>query len=295
MPSIKEYNRKIGSLKNTVKITKTMKMVSAAKLRRAQDAQRQAADFAREVNELIHLIASNIDVTLHPLLQPRESVKKVLVLGYTSDKGLCGGFNNNLIRFLGRWKADQEANGLEVDLAFAGKRGNSYYTKRANVVKNYEDVTAVPDARNATKIAADLEHAFLEGGYDEVYLLNNKFESALVQTPTMQKILPMEPADLDTLGDQFEEERNGMGLDFIIEPPPAELLNELVPRLVTFKVLYALLENSAGEHGARMTSMDNATTNAMDMIDSYTLLRNRARQAAITTELTEIISGAEAL
>lgn len=291
MPSIKEYNSKINSLKNTSKITKTMKMVSASKLRKAQDSQRKAKDFAHEVNQLIHRIAGSVDENLHPLLQTREEVKKVLLVVFSSDKGLCGGFNNNLIRFVERFLASKEGDGIEYELAFCGRRGFMHFQRRAKVWRQFDLVSATPTAHDASRVTKSLEKVFLDGSYDEVHLVVNEFKSPLAQIPRMHHLLPLTVQDLP----DEELEVPPPVADILSEPGMEELLGFLVPRLVTFKVFYSLLENAAGEHGARMTAMDNATTNAKNLIESNTLLRNRARQAAITTELIEIISGAEAL
>ncbi|MDZ8118638.1 ATP synthase F1 subunit gamma [Pontiella agarivorans] len=291
MASIKEYNRKLSSLKNTVKITKTMKMVSASKLRRAQEAENRAKDYAHEVNNLIYRVAGSVEEEMHPLLMPHAEAKKVLLLVFSSDKGLCGGFNNTLIKHVERQCTALEAEGKEVSMAFCGRRGFLHFGKRAPVFKNYAGVTAAPNSRDAAEIAEELEAAFVNGDIDEVHMIYNHFVSPLSQVPQMDRLMPLPMSTLED-HDQVDEIRED---DFISEPPLSELLERLIPRLVVFKVFYALLENAAGEHGARMTAMDNATTNANKMIDEYTLLRNRARQAAITTELIEIISGAEAL
>ncbi len=291
MASIKEYNRKLSSLKNTVKITKTMKMVSASKLRRAQEAENRAKAYAHEVNNLIFRIAGSVEQEMHPLLNPRDKVKNVLILVFSSDKGLCGGFNNNLIKFAQAKHDEFEAAGKQVSMAFCGKRGFSHFAERAEVFKNYPGVTASPHSRDATEIAEELIEAFAADRFDEVHMVYNHFASPLSQVPQSDQLIPLPLATLED-HDQVEAIQED---DFIAEPPLEELLNSLIPMLVVFKVFYALLENAAGEHGARMTAMDNATTNANKMIDEYTLLRNRARQAAITTELIEIISGAEAL
>jgi F-type H+-transporting ATPase subunit gamma len=291
MASIKEYNRKLSSLKNTVKITKTMKMVSASKLRRAQEAENRAKAYAHQVNNLIFRIAESVEQDLHPLLMPRENVQHVLLLVFSSDKGLCGGFNNSLIKFVDGEREALEAQGKEVSLAFCGRRGFLYFADRAPVFRNYEGVTASPHSRDATRISDELVEAFTAGHFDEVHMVYNHFVSPLSQMPKIDQLLPLPMATLED-HDQVEAIQAD---DFIAEPALPELLMTLVPMLVVFKLFYALLENAAGEHGARMTAMDNATTNANKMIDEYTLLRNRARQAAITTELIEIISGAEAL
>lgn len=292
MLSIKDYNRKISSLKNTSKITKTMKMVSASKLRKAQESQRKAKDFAHEVNQLIHRIAGHVENDMHPLLETRDEVKKVMLVLFTSDKGLCGGFNNNLIRYAEDYLAEREGDGITYELAFVGRRGFLHFQKRAAVYKYFDEiVSAAPHAVQATRVRRRLEHAFLEEGFDQILLLCNEFVSPLSQIPRLRPLLPLEPADLP----DEALETAAPSQDIIAEPEMSHLLEFLVPRLVTFKIFFALLENAAGEHGARMTAMDNATTNAMNLIDENTLLRNRARQAAITTELIEIISGAEAL
>jgi len=287
MASIKEYNVKLKSLKNTVKITKTMKMVAASKLRRAQEAQKDAADYANEVNRLIVQIAGAAEVETHPLLESKPQVKKVLLVLYTSDKGLCGGFNNNLIRDVRLWMKDRPE--LDVTMSYAGRRGHTYFNKRQEMDTYYEGVTAKPDPMDAKTMSDDVCGAYLADSYDEVYLVYNQFISALAQKPNFEKLLPLQ-TDVDIPFDS-----KVVAKDFIAEPPIKELLNHLIPRLVVFKMHYAMLENAAGEHGARMTAMDNATSNANSLIDEYTTRRNRARQAAITTELTEIVAGAEAL
>jgi len=292
MPSIKEYNRKISSLKNTTKITKTMKMVSASKLRKAQEAQRKAKDFAHEVNQLIQRIGGQVESDMHPLLETREEVKRVLLVLFTSDKGLCGGFNNNIIRYAEDYLEERKDDGIDYELAFIGKRGFAHFQSRETVYKYFDDIpSASPGSREASRITRRLEKAFLEEGFDEVKFLCNEFISPLSQIPRLHHLLPLEPSDLPV----EELENSAPDEDILAEPEMSKLLSFLVPRLVTFKIFYALMENTAGEHGARMTAMDNATTNASKLIDENTLLRNRARQAAITTELIEIISGAEAL
>ena len=287
MPSIREYDVKLKSLTNTKKITKTMKMVSASKLRRAQDAQRHALLYSQRLNELIGALAASVESSDHPLLTPKSDVKNALVLVFTSDKGLCGGFNNNLIKYVNAWKENQGRSFDSVQISCCGRRGFNFFKSRAQISKNYEDFTAHPSFVDASTVGDELSELFRTGEVDEVYLAFNRFISPLSQKPTIEKILPMEPTVV--------EKGEAISSDFIFEPEKPQLLAELLPRVLHFRLYYALLENAAGEHGARMTSMDSATANATSMIDGYTLLRNRARQAAITTELTEIISGAEAL
>lgn len=292
MASIKEYNDKLGSLRNTVKMTKTMKMVSASKLRRAQENQRQARDYADKLNHLIARMAKAVDTHAHPLLTPRDTRRNVLVLMFTSDKGLCGGFNNNLIKATNRWIEANITGDKTLTMCFCGKRGFTFFKNRQTVKHHYEGMHNNPEFEPAARIGEDLMEHFLSGDYDEVYLAYNTFKSALSQEPVFQKILPIESPEFAAMVGDVEEMPDE---DYIFQPSQKEMLEMLIPRTVNFKVFYAMLENAAGEHGARMTAMDNATSNADQLIDTYTLLRNRARQAAITTELTEIISGAEAL
>lgn len=292
MASIKEYNDKLGSLRNTVKMTKTMKMVSASKLRRAQEAQREAQDYANKLNHLIARMAAAVDVHAHPLLTPRDGGKRVLIFMVSSDKGLCGGFNNNLIKATTRWIDETFVNGEHVEMSFCGRRGYNFFKNRRTVRHHYEQVHNNPTFEKAARIGGDLMEHFLEGEFDHVYVAYNVFKSALNQVPTFQKLLPIESPEFAAMVGEVEPIPSE---DYIFQPSQQEMLEMLIPRTVNFKVFYAMLENAAGEHGARMTAMDNATSNADQMIESYTLLRNRARQAAITTELIEIISGAEAL
>lgn len=289
MPSIKDYNRKISSLKNTSKITKTMKMVSASKLRKAQDAQRNASAYAQEINKLIYRLAGSVEALKHPLLQQREHPEKVLLVVFASDKGLCGGFNNNLFKFLDKEIARREEAGQTVTLNVCGRRAWMYYEKRGYVRTHFDGVTQKPDPLDANRIAKDAADAFISGEVDEVHLVFNHFISPISQVQRIHNLMPLTMEDFKFEGDQHVEH------DFISEPPVQELVDHLIPLISDFLVYFALLENSAGEHGARMTAMDNATNNANEMIDENTLLRNRARQAEITTELIEIISGAEAL
>lgn len=285
MPSIKEYNVKLNSLKNTRKMTSTMKLVAASKLRRAQDAQRNGAAYSERLNNMISRLAGVVETGDHPLLEVRPVVKNVLLLMFTSDKGLCGGFNNSIIKQVVRWSREQE--GKELSMSFCGRRGFQYFKSRAEVCREYEGVTNRPKFQDADMIAGDLCEAFISGEVDEVYITYNHFISPLSQKPTMSRLLPIQP-------EEVKGEEQEFNAPYIFEPDQATLLDSLLPKTVSFKIFYALLENAAGEHGARMTAMDSASSNADKLIDDYTLLRNRARQAAITTELTEIVSGAEA-
>jgi len=287
MANIKEYNVKLKSLNNTQKITKTMKMVSASKLRKAQEAQANAKLYAQNLTALTSRISHSVDSSLHPLLVRRSEVKRVHILIINSDKGLCGGFNNNANKRVSAWIEDNRHH-EQIDISCCGRRGFMFFKKRESVIKHYEDVTGNPLFSNALQIGKDLSEGFLTGAYDEIYISYNQFFSPLSQKTVFEKVLPIDPEAL------IDEEIKAPA-EYLYEPTSAELLEFLIPHFLYFKIYFALLENSAGEHGARMSAMDSATKNSSDLIDKYTLLRNRARQAAITTELTEIVAGAEAL
>ncbi|MBF0489050.1 MAG: ATP synthase F1 subunit gamma [Candidatus Omnitrophica bacterium] len=288
MISIKEYNKKIGSLKNTKKMTKTMKMVSASKFKRAHKAQGSALDYAAKLQELISRLSSATGQGKHPLIVQRKLPSKVLVVLFTSDKGLCGGFNNNLIRKLRNWLKENHYKYHKISLSFCGRRGHMSFRKSETVINYYEHVTVKPNFADALKIANDLAASYISGQFDEIYLAYNHFAGPLSQVPLIEKILPLDPAAL-------VKKVKPQKADYQYEPDQEDLISFLIPKFLNFKIFFTLLENAAGEHGARMSAMDKASQNTSDLIDRYTLLRNRARQAAITTELIEIISGAEAL
>lgn len=288
MSSIKEFNNKLKSLKNTQKITRTMKMVAASKLRRAQEAQSNAKLYAQSLAGMTSRISATVNSALHPLLVERPVVNHVLILVITSDRGLCGAFNNNANKRVYHWVNENRKNYKSISLSFCGRRGYQFFKKKENVRNYYEDVTAAPGFDTAQRIGVDICRDFMERKFDAVYTVYNQFLSPISQETVFQKILPIDPAEL------VDQKIDHPG-EYIFEPKAEELLEFLIPHFLYFKIYFSLLENSAGEHGARMSAMDNATKNASDLIEKYTLLRNRARQASITTELTEIVSGAEAI
>ena len=263
-----------------------MKMVSASKLRKAHAAQSNTKLYASNLAALTSRISAAVPTTAHPLLEHRYAIKNVLILIITSDKGLCGAFNHNANKKVTSW-IEENRHHERIDLICCGKRGFMFFKKHDIVKNHYENVTADPQFSNAKKIGEDLSGSFLSKEYDEVYLSYNQFFNPLSQKTIFEKILPIDP-------DALIDEKANRATEYIFEPETKELLNFLIPHFLYFKIYFALLENSAGEHGARMTAMDNATRNASDLIDRYTLFRNRARQAAITTELSEIVAGAEA-
>ncbi|MEI8120783.1 MAG: ATP synthase F1 subunit gamma [bacterium] len=289
MPTLKEFNVKLTRLRSTRKLTKTMKLVSVNKLRRAQEAEKRVGLIADRLSGVLGKLGASVAAGEHILLTPRKTVKSVLVLVITSDRGLCGGFNNNLIKAVSPWVRGQEANHRSVLMSFAGRRGYSFFKSRATVDRYYEDVMGKPDYASAHRIGRSLLSAFTGKRVDEVYLAYNVTQGTLSQKPSIERILPMDVEHLAGAGG------GKPAAGWLLEPSTEELLNNLLPRIVSLKVYTALLNSSAGEHSARMKAMEQASSNADSLIRQITLDRNRARQAAITTELTEIVAGAESL
>ncbi len=285
MPSLRSIRKRIQSVKNTQQITKAMKMVSAAKLRRAQEAIVAARPYAFKMKEVVMDLARRVEPGVHPLLNERE-VKKQGVLIITSDRGLCGSFNSNLIRTLHKYIEREKGNYEDIPIYAVGRKARDYFRRRGYTIKrDYIHVLAHVSYAVAEELTKDLVTDFLEGEIDELVVYFNEFRSPLIQRVTVEKLLPIE----------VERPEGEFPVEFIYEPGKDQILETLLPRYVTTQVYRYLLESVAGEHGARMTAMDNATNNAADMIDRLTLQMNRARQASITKELMEIISGKEAI
>jgi F-type H+-transporting ATPase subunit gamma len=289
LANLKDIRRRIGSVKKTQQITRAMRMVAAAKLRRAQDAIESARPYADRMRDtLAEVAASQSGAAEHPLLAARASVRKVDFVVITSDRGLCGAFNANVLK-----RAEAEiallARGAEsIGLTLVGRKSVEFFTRRrsSQVVKRYSGIARV-DYGHAAEIADFAAQRFLSGEADEVVLIHSEFVSTLTQRPRMVRLLPLAAA---ANPDASEEKA-----PFTIEPDAESLLKLLVPKALEVELFRALLDNQAGEHAARMTAMESATRNTEDMIDRLTLQYNRARQAAITKELVEIVSGAEAL
>ncbi len=290
MPGLKDIQRRIKSVKNTQQITKAMKMVAAAKLRRAQENIEAARPYAEKMAELVTSLASMSSPESHPLLAGKGGPKAGLVL-VTSDRGLCGGFNTYLIRKAQDFISARDAG--DVSLSITGKRAMDYFKRRDVTTIDARPATSgTPSYESARETALKLIGLFLTGELDEVHIIYSQFESALTQTPVVQRLLPLAPQT----GEQSEKgEEDGSSVEVIYEPSVDKVLENLLPKYIEIQIYKALLESSASEHGARMTAMDSASRNASDMIGSLTLRYNRLRQAAITSELMEIISGSEAL
>jgi F-type H+-transporting ATPase subunit gamma len=286
MPNLKAIRKRIVSVKNTRKITRAMKLVAAARLRRAQESILQVRPYALETLKLISSLAARVEEDQHPLLARREP-QRVLLVVLTSDRGLAGAFNSGISKAAYRYYLELTAEGKQVSVATIGRKGHDYLRRRGVAVKY--PLLPVYDAVNyktARTVGARIIDEYVRSELDAVYLCYNEFKSAITQKVVLNRILPIEPEQADPAAGS---------IDYLYEPDQATLLSLLLPLYVNVEIYRALLESVASEHGARMTAMDNATNNAADMIQSLTLQANRARQAAITTELMEIISGAESL
>jgi len=294
MPSLKNIRTQIASKKSTQKITRAMKLVAASRLRRAQDAIVAARPYANALGEAIAEVALRAGSESHPLLDRRSPERITLVL-LTSDRGLAGGFNANIFRVSQRFIAERKlANppAREVVLEVVGKKGRDYFRRRKlEVVREIAAPTAETVIAMSRELAHIVSHAFRDARTDAVFLVYNEFKSAVQQRVVVEPLLPVSSADLPA----GAKAAAGGVLDFIYEPSKAKLLDALLPLYVESQIYRGLLESIASELGARMTAMDSATNNAREMIASLTLQYNRARQAAITKELMEIVSGAEAL
>jgi F-type H+-transporting ATPase subunit gamma len=283
MPALIDIRRRIRSVKSTQQITKAMKMVSAAKLRRAQEAMFAARPYARKMMEVLNELASRAPAEAHPLLEERGDGKVLLVV-VTSDKGLCGGFNANIIRAAARF-IDERRN-LDLSLDLVGRKGRDAFKRQAIKVRS-EHVGVFQALKYATAqaIAKEAISDFTTGKVDRVYLLYNEFKSVIAQKITVEQLLPIPRAHIDP---------KEPPLDYLYLPGPEGIFASMLPRHIETQVWRALLESFAAEHGARMTAMDSATRNAGDMIQRLTLYMNKVRQAAITKEIIEVVSGAGA-
>tara|TARA_Y100001968_G_scaffold222537_1_gene205275 strand:+ start:66 stop:959 length:894 start_codon:yes stop_codon:yes gene_type:complete len=295
MASLRDIRNRIKSVKNTQKITKAMKLVAASKLRRAQEAINAARPYAVEIGQALGRVSSSLEqgdkVISNPLLETRE-VRKALLVVMTSDRGLCGGFNANIIRRAEQFLDEHRDVYDEIQIATIGRRGHEHFRKKAGIqVRDYESVFSKLEFHDALRIARELSSEYIDGTVDAVYLLYNQFESAISQVVTLSTLVPVSEAQEVT----SVEDDSRASLEYIYEPSAQVVLDNLVPRYVATLVWRALLESNASEHGARMSAMDNATKNGKELEEKLTLQYNRARQANITQELMEIVGGAEAL
>ncbi len=287
MPNLKDIKRRIGTVGNTQQITSAMRMVSAAKLRRAQDAILAARPYAQRMYATLGEVGKRQKDAEHPLLQAHESQKVLEIVVVTSDRGLCGAFNANSIKAAERVIKAEGPKFDTVLISVVGRKASEYFAKRREIIGSWTGMSGV-SINVAIEIADHLTERYNSGAIDRAFIVYNEFVSAMTQKPNTDQLLPLS-------ADEEIEEAGDNVMPFEIEPDANALLNVLVPQALEFSIYRALLENQAGEHAARMTAMENATRNTEDLIKSLTLQYNRARQAAITTELVEIVSGAEAL
>jgi F-type H+-transporting ATPase subunit gamma len=287
MPSLIDFRRRIRSVKNTQQITKAMKMVSAAKLRRAQDRVIAARPYAAQMREMLaNLVqaAQSDERASESVWLTRREVKNIDLVLVTSDKGLAGAFNSNLIKATQRFLDDHS--GANVSLSLVGRKGRDFFKRRgATVLGEYVNVLAKPAFTDAADVAREIIRRYRTAETDAVYVINNDFKSVMSQTLSVQQLLP---TDLAPSSDPASTR------DYIYEQSPLEMLERLMPRYIEVAIFRAMLETAAAEHAARMTAMDAASSNARDVIDALTLYMNRVRQAAITKEIIEVVSGAAA-
>lgn len=293
MPSLKDIRRRISSVKNTQKITRAMKLVAAAKLRRAQNAMTELKPYAGKYREVLTSLISQgagQGDSVHPLLEVRD-VKRMAIIALSSDRGMCGGFNTNAQRALSNFmKKYGKRESVEMVIYPVGRRMTQYAKRRGYKVGTvYESIIELSDGNRIRQLSNEIQGGFERGDFDEVILIGNRFKNAITQVPSVEKLLPFSADALDGDG---EVEVSG---DLLYEPDADTLLGFVVPEYVDVQIRQGILESIAGEHAARMNAMSSATDNAGEMIGSLTLQMNRARQAAITKELMEIIGGAEAL
>jgi F-type H+-transporting ATPase subunit gamma len=289
MPSLIDLRRRIRAVKNTQQITKAMKMVAASKLRRAQERLLSARPYAQQMRRVLGRLAVRVDPSAHPLLAIREigPDSRTLVVIVTADKGLCGSFNTNTIKAAGGFIA---SSGQACTLGLVGRKGRDFFARRGFAVL-YERVGLFQKVRlaDAQVVAQESVEAFVSQRVDRVVLVYNEFKSAMSQRVVIDQLLPIPRATVDEMGHGLSQ------IDYLYEPSPQLIFDQLLPRYVEVEVYRSLLESNAAEHAARMAAMDTATKNSAEMIGNLTLYMNKVRQAAITNEIIEVVSGAQAL
>ena len=293
MANLKEVRIRIASVQSTQQITKAMKMVSAAKLKRATNAITQLRPYATKLKEILGNLSASLEGSSSPFIQEREP-NKVLVVVVSSNRGLAGAFNMNVIKATNNLIAERYSEQLKngnVSVVAIGKKAQDFYEKRNyNTIGNNNELYSALTFENVTQITEAIMDGFVKGDYDEVQVVYNRFKNAAVQIVTTEQLLPLKRA-----AETQVETVKASNVDYILEPSQAEIVEQLIPKSIKIQLYKAVLDSHASEHGARMTSMDKATENAGDLLKALKLSYNQARQAAITTELTEIVSGAAAL
>ncbi len=284
MANLKEIRNRISSIGSTMKITSAMKMVSAAKLKKAQDAIVQMRPYSNKLTELLQNLSATLEGDDGGVYTQQREVKKVLIVTITSNRGLCGGFNSNVIKEAARIAKNKYA-GKDVSMLTFGKKGNDILSKKHSIYKFESDLFDDLTFENTTPFAEDLMEQFANGNFDQIDLVYNRFKNAATQIVTQEQYLPIIPA----------EETEDVDADYIFEPNKTEIVQGLIPKALKMQLYKAIRDSYASEHGARMTAMHKATDNATELRDDLLLVYNKARQASITNEILEIVGGAEAL
>lgn len=286
MPNLKEIRSRITSVGSTMQITSAMKMVSAAKLRRAQDAIVDMRPYSNKLTELLSNLSSNLDPSEGGVYASTRDVKKVLLVTITSNRGLCGGFNSNVIK-KAKSLIDKEYNEADVSILSIGKKSSEFFSKNSyNIQSTHDELYSDLNFENTSVIAEDIMTSFEKGEYDQVIILYNQFKNAATQIIMNEQFLPIKPSSNNS---------NESVKDYIFEPNQNQIVQNLIPKSLKTQLFKAVLDSHASEHGARMTAMHKATDNADELRKELTLQYNKARQAAITGEILEIVGGAEAL
>ena len=290
MATLRDIKRKIDAVKKTSQITRAMNMVAASKLRGAQLDMEKFHPYAVKFKEVISRLAAGVESDgTFALLTPREEVKRVELVLLTADRGLCGGFNNNLITAGERFLKSKQSEGIEVSLTAAGRKGADYFRRReVNLRSRLLGLLNKPNYGDATNLGEELIELFESQACDEVYIIYSRFAGMARQIPTTVKLLPIQ-AEID------QEKSSVPALEYLFEPSHVELLTDLLPNYVHIQILECFYQTAVSEHAARMAAMDNATSNCKEVVRSLTLVYNKARQASITKELMDIVGGAEAL
>ena len=286
MANLKEIRNRITSIKSTMQITSAMKMVSAAKLKKAQDAITAMRPYSSKLTELLQNLSATLDSDTGSIYASEKEVSKVLLVVVTSNRGLCGGFNSSIVKETISTIKTNYAN-VDVDIFAIGKKGADVLSKQYNVIATRNDIYDDLTFANVAEIAERLMHLFAEGTYDRIEIIYNQFKNAATQLPQVEQFLPIVPLE--------NEQTSNTTSDYIFEPSKAEIVEALIPKSLKTQLYKALRDSFASEHGARMTAMHKATDNAKELRDDLLLTYNKARQAAITNEILEIVGGAEAL
>jgi F-type H+-transporting ATPase subunit gamma len=289
MATLKDILHKISAVKKTQQITRAMNMVAASKLRSTQDKMQRFAPYAHKFAEVLERLSNRTDSDVHPLLIKRDVVSKVELLHFSSDRGLCGSFNMNNIYLAEKWAEEQKKLGRDSSMTIIGRKGRDYFRKRGYAITaSHVQVYGTVDISFINHMVNDFITRYMANQVDELYMIYSRFIGMAKQVPTLVKLIPVEPPkQKDKVLEKTEE--------YIYEPSAKELLIELLPKHIGVQILNAFLQNEVSEHAARMAAMDNATRNCKEMVEDLTLIYNKARQAAITAELMDIVGGAEAI